>query len=139
MIQGNNSGLNHTGNQKHAWDFRRRCGTPVLAARGGTVSKVVHSNDGNGSGAPNNMVEVDHDDGTTGRYLHVQKNSAKVKKGDAVKQGSELAKVGNVGNSLTGHVHFVVERGGKSIEVSFADVTEDDGVPRAFKTYKSGN
>jgi hypothetical protein len=43
VIQGNNSAFNH--NQAHltqgfAWDFRRPCGTPVLAALAGTVART---------------------------------------------------------------------------------------------------
>jgi murein DD-endopeptidase MepM/ murein hydrolase activator NlpD len=139
VIQGNNSSHNHEGREQHAWDFRRRCGTPVLAARGGTVGNVVDTNDGNGSNKPNNLIEVDHGDGTVGRYLHIQKGSARLRRGNPVRQGEELAKAGNVGNSLTGHIHFVVERGGRSIPVTFQDVTEDKGIPRTFESYTSGN
>jgi Peptidase family M23 len=138
VIQGNNSSFNHEGKEKHAWDFRRRCGTPVLAARGGTVVSVIDRNDGNGSDKPNNEIKVDHGDGTSARYLHIQQNSARVRSG-TVRQGDELAKVGNVGNSLTGHVHFVVERGGSSIPVTFRDVADDKGIPRTFGGYASGN
>lgn len=139
VVQGNNSSLNHNGKQEHSWDFRRPCGTPVLAARAGKVSKVVDKNDGNGGDKPNNMIEVDQGDGTTGRYLHIEKGSAAVKVGDAVAQGAQLARVGNVGNSMTGHVHFVVERGGQSIAVTFVDVTDDKGIPRTFSSYTSKN
>jgi hypothetical protein len=136
VIQGNDSGLNHNGDEKHAWDFRRRCGSPVLAARGGTIrANPVDSNDGHGS---NNYIEIDHGDGTVGRYLHIQKGSI-VKRSGTVAQGDVLAKAGNVGNSLTGHIHFVVERSKKSIPVSFADVTDDRGIPRTFGSYTSGN
>lgn len=139
VIQGNNSGHNHNGNAQHSWDFRRRCGTPVLAARDGTiVPNPVDTNDGNGSGKPNNFIAVDHGDGTVARYLHIQKGSI-VRRSGAVRQGDELAKVGNVGNSLTGHIHFVVEQGSRSIPVTFQDVTDDKGIPRTFSSYKSGN
>ncbi|MGE3163320.1 MAG: peptidoglycan DD-metalloendopeptidase family protein [Planctomycetota bacterium] len=136
VVQGNNSSLNHNGDEQHSWDFRLACGTPVLAARAGTVSKVVDKNDGHDD---NNMVEIAHGDGTTGRYLHIERGSATVKNGDAVVQGQQIAKVGNVGNSLTGHIHFVVERANKSIPVTFQDVDDDSGIPRTFGSYESGN
>jgi hypothetical protein len=139
VIQGNNSSFNHEGDEQHAWDFRRQCGTPVLAARDGTVRAVTDSHTGHGSGKPNNFVEVTHSDGTVGRYLHIEQNSAAVRVGDSVRQGDPLAKVGNVGNSLTGHIHFVVESGGRSIPVTFRDVEEDSGIPRTFESYTSGN
>ncbi|MBN1203802.1 MAG: M23 family metallopeptidase [Myxococcaceae bacterium] len=139
VVQGNNSSFNHEGREQHSWDFRRRCGTPVLAAREGTVRAVTDSNSGHGSGKPNNFVEVTHSDGTVGRYLHIAQDSATVTVGDRVRQGDRLASVGNVGNSLTGHIHFVVESGGRSIPITFRDVEEDSGIPRTFESYTSGN
>jgi len=136
VVQGNNSSFNHEGREEFAWDFRRSCGTPVLAARAGRVRNVVDTNDGHGN---NNQIEVDHGDGTIGRYLHIKHGSASVSNGDPVTQGAQLAEVGSVGNSLTGHIHFVVERGSTSIPVSFSDVRDDKGIPRTFSSYESGN
>lgn len=136
VIQGNLSSFNH---DDHAWDFVRECGTPVLAARAGTVTDVEDSHDGNGGSSPNNAIEIRHSDGTVGRYLHIQQGSARVSPGDAVTQAEPIANVGNVGNSLTGHVHFVVESGGNSLPVSFNDVEDDAGIPRTFSSYTSGN
>ena len=139
VIQGNNSHFNHTGAEKFAWDFRRRCGTPVLAARAGTVSFVDDSHSGQGSNSPNNKIVITHADGTQAQYLHFQQHSAKVKVSSKVSQGDTIALVGSVGNSLTGHIHFEVDKGGQSIPESFSDVTDDSGIPRAFKSYDSGN
>jgi hypothetical protein len=140
VIQGNNSAFNH--NQAHltqgfAWDFRRPCGTPVLAALAGTVVSVIDTNDG--IGGPNNEVEVEHADGSIASYLHIQKGSAQVAVGAAVAQGAPLASVGSVGNSLTGHIHFQVRAAGATIPLKFADVTRHDGIPRGFRFYTSGN
>jgi hypothetical protein len=143
VIQGNNSGGNHSGTQQFSWDFRRTCGSPVLAARAGTIvpdpAKTRDNFTGNGSGKPNNFITIDHGDGTFGRYLHIQQGSI-VRRSGAVRQGDVLAKVGNVGNSLTGHIHFVVEdSSGKSLAVKFDDVRDDKGIPRTFHSYTSGN
>lgn len=138
VIQGNNAGLNHNADhnaQDFAWDFRRECGTPVLAAQGGTVSDVEDSNDG--LGGDNNHLEVTHADGSVASYLHIRQDSAVVAVGDAVSQGDPLARVGCVGNSLTGHLHFHVRSGAATIAVIFDDV--DGGVPRSFSSYTSGN
>ncbi|MDQ7993417.1 MAG: M23 family metallopeptidase [Propionicimonas sp.] len=140
VIQGNNSSFNHThGNltQDFAYDFRRGCGTPVLAAAGGQVTSVIDSNDG--IGGPNNEVEVTHPDGSVASYLHVQKGSAAVAVGAYVNQGDQLAKAGSVGNSLTGHIHFHVRQGADTVPVKFSDVTRHAGVPRGFRFYTSGN
>lgn len=141
VIQGNNSGSNHSGKATYAWDFRRPCGTPILAARDGTIaSDPVVKNDEVG-GENNNEIDVDHGDGTVARYLHLQYQSTKLKKGAWVRAGDELAKVGSVGNSLTGHIHFVVDDTKKkeSKAITFQDVKEDGGIPRTFRSYKSGN
>jgi len=147
VIQGNNSSLNHQiktkadgtkSDQKYAWDFRRPCGTPILAARGGVIaSDPIKKNDG--IGGDNNEIDVDHGDGTIGVYMHFQQNSTKLKKGDKVNAGDELAKVGSVGNSLTGHIHFMVKEGGKTKAIKFQDVRDDGGIPRTFSSYTSGN
>ena len=139
VIQGNNSSFNHEGNEEHAWDFRRPCGTFVIAARAGTVSDVEDSFTGHGGGKPNNFIEIRHSDNTVARYLHIEQGSAEVAIGDPVGQGSHIANVGNVGNSLTGHIHFVVESSGSSIPISFSNVDRHDGIPRTFRSYTAGN
>lgn len=139
VIQGNRSGFNHEGAAEgFAWDFRRPCGTPVLAARSGSIAIApVDSHDG--IGGPNNVVQVAQGDGTVAFYMHIQKGSARVRTGDTVRQGQPLASVGCVGNSLTGHIHFTVRRGGVGVPVSFTDVRDDRGIPRTFSSYTSGN
>ena len=140
VIQGNNSRFNHTrGNlaQDFAWDFRRPCGTPVLAALAGTVTSVIDHNDG--IGGDNNEIEIRHADGSVASYLHILHNSAQVLVGAVVSQGDRLAAVGSVGHSLTGHIHFHVRNGASTIPVKFADVTRHDGIPRGFRFYTSGN
>lgn len=139
VIQGNNSSFNHEGGEEHAWDFRRPCGTFVIAARDGIVSDVEDSHTGHGGGKPNNFIEVRHSDNSVARYLHIEQGSAEFAVGATVTQGTRIASVGNVGNSLTGHIHFVVESGGTSIPISFRNVDGDDGIPRTFSSYKAGN
>lgn len=140
VIQGNDSGFNHRtsdNQQEFSWDFRRPCGTPVLASLPGVVSAVTDTNDG--LGGPNNLVSVTHADGTVASYLHVRRGSAAVAVGQAVTAGDQLAQVGCVGNSLTGHIHFMVKNGAATVAVRFADVSGDGGIPRAWSSYTSGN
>src|SRR5262249_24593870 len=58
VIQGNNSSWDHQAsdsNQKFAWDFRRACGTPVLASRPGVIAVVPDdTHDEMGSNKPGN-------------------------------------------------------------------------------------
>jgi hypothetical protein len=151
VIQGNSSGGNHSGATKqHAWDFRRRCSTFVLAARAGTILKVTENFDGVG-GDNNNEIQIKHykddkingvPDGTVAFYLHIEKLSVPPKfktVGAPVQQGDQIAKVGSVGNSLTGHIHFAVKNGTNTVPVSFTDVSDDKGIPRTFCSYTSGN
>jgi peptidase M23-like protein len=156
VIQGNNSSFNHNDDnpqkpQKFSWDFRRRCGTPVLAARDGVVLEVDDTHDEMGSDKPNNKIRIRHADDTVATYFHIEKGS--IPKGfrtlgAKVRQGNEIAKVGSVGNSLTGHIHFMVKKWdpktnkeGNTIAVSFIDedVKDDKGIPRTFSSYTSGN
>jgi murein DD-endopeptidase MepM/ murein hydrolase activator NlpD len=149
VIQGNNSSYNHNnGNsgQKFSWDLRRPCGSPVLAARAGTITTIpTDTNDG--MGGANNQVAIVHSDGTVAYYLHIEKGSvpARFKTGSAttVRVGEQIARVGSVGNSLTGHIHFMVKASSAAnaltMGVSFTDVSDDNGIPRTFSSYTSGN
>jgi len=119
---------------QHAWDFDLPEGTPVLAARGGTVGLVAGSwspdhcgglspmtNPGPGfvvnenMGNQANLVRIDHGDGTSALYLHLSEVSPaiqdKARTGGTVAQGEVLGLSGKTG--LTGcvpHLHFQVER-----------------------------
>ena len=152
VIQGNNSGLNHNNansNQKFSWDFRRPCGSPVLAARAGTIQTLpIDTNDG--MGGSNNQIAVVHSDLTVAYYLHIEKGSVPPRLKNlspgttvTVRAGEQIARVGSVGNSMTGHVHFMVRQTAASnaltIGVRFSDVSDDDGIPRTFSSYTSGN
>jgi len=147
VIQGNNTSLNHNDDpannsfQKYSWDFRRRCGTPVLAAHDGTITTLPDDSH-DGMGGPNNQIQVDQGGGTVAYYLHIEQGSVPAKLrviGAKVKAGDEIARVGSVGNSMTGHIHFMVKNGTKTVAVSFTDVTDDKGIPRTFHSYTSGN
>ena len=147
VIQGNNSSFNHNNanfGQKFSWDFRRECGTPVLAARAGKIA-VTPEDSHDGIGGPNNQIEVIHADNTVAFYLHIQQGSVPAKfrtVNTIVNQGDEIAKVGCVGNSLTGHIHFMVrpdKTTTATVGVSFTDVSDDNGIPRTFGSYTSGN
>lgn len=82
-------------------------GTPIVASRPG---KVVFSGTIQGFGR---TVTIDHGDGMKTRYSH---NSANlVKKGDVVRQGQPIAKVGRTGRATCTHVHFSVLINGKAI------------------------
>jgi hypothetical protein len=150
VIQGNNTGVDHNDShfgQKFSWDFVRRCGTPVLVSRGGKIAQFTDNFDGFGIGDPNNNQIVVQSGTAFEFYLHIQQGSVPAPfrtVGTPVKQGDEIAKVGCVGNSLTGHIHFMVRpvlssSSPKTVAVVFSDVSDDNGIPRTFSSYTSGN
>ncbi len=140
-IQSNRGVVSHRGYEEFAFDFKMPVGSDVCAAREGVVLTVDVSHDGNGLNAPNNRITIEHPDGTRGSYLHLQKDGSLVESGDHVKQGQKIARSGHVGRSMTPHLHFHVISvdKGQTIPISFADVPTDEGVPRMFHRYTSGN
>jgi murein DD-endopeptidase MepM/ murein hydrolase activator NlpD len=88
-------------------DFASKRGTPVIAVADGMVA---FSGWQSGYGR---LVEVRHMDGLKTRYAHNQKNL--VKKGEMVKKGQTIAKLGSTGRSTGPHVHFEVRKNGKAV------------------------
>ncbi|ARP97562.1 M23 family metallopeptidase [Bordetella genomosp. 13] len=89
-------------------DFSAPVGTPILAAAGGVVLEASYQP---GYG---NMVEIDHGDGLISRYAHA--SSLKVKQGDLVERGQEVARVGSTGRSTGAHLHFEVRLAGQPLD-----------------------
>jgi murein DD-endopeptidase MepM/ murein hydrolase activator NlpD len=145
----NHSGGTHSGAAAYAWDFCMPIGSPVTAARGGTVRAVRQDSKVGGWGPQfaddANYVVVDHGDGTSGLYMHLMFNGARVKPGDQVRVGQLIAYSGNTGWTSAPHLHFMVMQTeadnvySQSIPVLFQDVPSDGGLPLEDKTYTSGN
>lgn len=140
-VQGNRGVVSHRGWGRFAYDFRMPIGTEICAARAGKVVRVVVDHDGHGHKWPNNLVAIQHDDGTLAFYLHLKKGGNLVKTGDIVRQGQAIALSGDVGNSMMPHLHFhVTDAQRKStLPVTFSDLGKDLGLPRMFKSYRSGD
>lgn len=139
--QSNRGLVSHRGHEEYAFDFLMPEGSPVCAARGGTVVAIAVGNDGHGLNAPNNYVAIDHGDGSWGWYLHLQKGGSLVELRQRVVQGERIGRSGHVGRSLAPHLHFHVRETAsrRTLPVAFADVTEHAGVPRMGFRYASGN
>ncbi len=60
-----------------------------------------------------NVIILSHDEGYSTVYAHNSVNL--VKKGQYVKKGSVIAKVGRTGNATGPHLHFEVRLSGKPI------------------------
>jgi murein DD-endopeptidase MepM/ murein hydrolase activator NlpD len=111
LSQGPNGDFSHTGvKSRYARDIAMPVGTPIIAARAGTVVKIENAQSGRGSDPSGNFVRILHDDGTMGVYLHLMEGSVAVHEGQRVSVGTALARSGNTGNSTGPHLHFVVQR-----------------------------
>lgn len=89
-------------------DIRSPKGTPILAARDGTVLRTG-SYHGYGK-----TVTVDHGGGVLTSYSHCQE--ILVRKGDVIRQGQKIATVGRTGRTTGYHLHFRVIVNGKVID-----------------------
>lgn len=86
-------------------DYSVRLGAPIFATADGVVSYARRwSNFGN-------VVEISHGHGFVTRYAHVSK--ILVKKGQRVKRGDIIARVGSTGRSTAAHLHYEVLKDGK--------------------------
>lgn len=109
--QGANGKFSHfTPKGRYAVDVGMPVGTPIIAARAGTVVSINNNQSGAKPNPAGNYVRILHDDGTMTVYLHLQKGSVQVKPGDRVGVGAQLARSGNTGRSTGPHLHFVVQR-----------------------------
>jgi murein DD-endopeptidase MepM/ murein hydrolase activator NlpD len=99
----------HGGTQYYSVDFRMPSGTPVVASRNGQVVNIEMSFlEGDNVFGHENLIWVQHVDGTVARYYHLAHNSARVANGDEVNQGQVIALSDNTGNSTGPHLHFDV-------------------------------
>ncbi len=110
--QGHNGG-SHTGLGAWAWDFGLAEGHAVHAAAAGTVRRLrMDSTQGGCDRAyanDANYVVIDHGDGTSALYLHLQTNSSVLQVGDLVAAGDFIARVGLTGWVCGAHLHFQVQ------------------------------
>jgi hypothetical protein len=109
--QGNCSppGNGHRGVTKFGYDFLMPIGTPVYAARGGIVTQVEESHfDGQVAATGfDNLIVIQHDDGTTTLYGHLTHDGAAVSAGERVLQGALVGYSGNTGNTNNKpHLHL---------------------------------
>jgi hypothetical protein len=104
-------GPTHLNENFHSFDFEMPEGTPVLAARSGTV---IYVQDGftEGGLVPDlidraNLVSIGHSDGTIASYGHLREG-LEVLVGEAVSRGQLLGWSGSTGFSGRPHLHFHV-------------------------------
>ncbi|MEQ1512251.1 MAG: M23 family metallopeptidase [Lysobacteraceae bacterium] len=111
---------------RHAVDFAADIGTPVIAARAGTVMEVESDFDRAGLNAEQyagraNFVRIVHDDGTMALYAHLKPDGVLVRVGQRVRKAEVIGLSGNTGFTTGPHLHFVVQanRGMKLESIPF--------------------
>ena len=80
-------------------DFAAPTGTPIMATADGRVEKSAYTR------ANGYYVKIKHNDTYSTQYLHMQKNG-RVKKGQYVKQGDVIGRIGMTGNTSGPHVCY---------------------------------
>jgi murein DD-endopeptidase MepM/ murein hydrolase activator NlpD len=101
--------LSVAGNRFHGGvDLVAPSGSPVAAARGGTVTFVGWA------GAYGFAVYVDHEAGWQTRYAHLSRIDVRV--GDRVRQGAPVGAVGSTGASTGPHLHFEIRFDGRALD-----------------------
>jgi murein DD-endopeptidase MepM/ murein hydrolase activator NlpD len=96
-----------------AIDFNMPVGTPIYAAREGTIYSYKESSNTGGI-LPSynnkaNYIIIQHGDGSFGCYWHLKHNGVLTKSGKVVK-GQLIGYSGNTGFTLSPHLHFTVKR-----------------------------
>lgn len=135
LTQGENGPITHQGREAFTFDFAMPVGSPVLAARDGTVARVRDGFTEGGLDAKYvmraNDVVVLHTDGTFAIYTHLSKGIP-VREGQVVKQGDELARSGNTGLTAGPHLHFGVYERDVSASAISVPIRFGVGSPKGF-------
>ena len=109
-------GAGRTGHVHQGQDVMADCGTPLVAARGGTVIMSTYQ-----ALAGNYVVIQDPITGESNMYAHLRE-PAIVKRGQHVETGQPIGVVGDTGDASACHLHFEIwtspgwYRGGEPID-----------------------
>jgi urea transporter len=132
--QGPNGKHTHKGAWKNAWDFiiedRNQnsfsndglaledyyCyNAPIVSPADGTVVNIIDGIEDNDVGDVNmaqnwgNTIVIKHADYLFSQLSHLKQGSIKVKIGDFLKKGDQIANLGNSGRSPQPHIHFQLQ------------------------------
>jgi murein DD-endopeptidase MepM/ murein hydrolase activator NlpD len=105
IMQGYGGAVSHQGASHYALDFAMPIGTPVLAARSGVVVRI---DDNQFKKTTEHTVEIDHENGTTSFYVHLNKGSVTVRLDQRVIVGEVIGRSGSRARPRSPHLHFHV-------------------------------
>jgi murein DD-endopeptidase MepM/ murein hydrolase activator NlpD len=114
---GDGFGADRPGHVHQGQDLLAAQGTPIVAARGGTVTQFAYQAGGAGW-----YVVIDGaDENLDYAYMHMVEGSVLVKKGQSVSTGQPLGLVGQTGAASGPHLHFEIwqgpwQTGGRAID-----------------------
>jgi murein DD-endopeptidase MepM/ murein hydrolase activator NlpD len=91
-------------------DIAASCGRPIFASSSGTVEYAGWN------GTFGVFVRINHGNGLTTGYAHIQEGGILVQMGQPVAVGQQIARVGTTGRSTGCHLHFEVRQGGSSTD-----------------------
>ena len=134
--QGFHGGYSHGDEaNRYAIDLIVDEGTPVLAARDGTVVATMSGHARGGAdrslAGQANFVRVLHEDGSMALYAHLQEGGVSVRTGDRIHLGQVLGYAGSTGFSSGPHLHFAVQVNGgmRLVSVPFRMIGPDGYLP----------
>lgn len=109
-------------------------GQPILAPAAGKVVSVEDKYDDNplmqpskDNPAQGNNIVIDHGNGEFSMFAHLKRGSVKVKAGDKVEAGQQIAECGNSGNSPFPHLHYHLQ--------TTPNWFNGEGLPAAFHEF----
>jgi murein DD-endopeptidase MepM/ murein hydrolase activator NlpD len=104
-------------------DYAAPTGTPIWASAAG---RVVECSSRAGSG---NTVVIEHGNGLTTRYYHLQRFASGMRAGRHVRQKDLIGYVGSTGLATGPHLHFAVTRNGAFVDPTRLQAVREPAVP----------
>ncbi len=108
-------------------DFAAPTGTPIMATADGRVEKSSYSR------ANGYYIKIKHNNIYSTQYLHMQKNG-RVKKGQYVKQGDVIGRIGMSGNTSGPHVCYRFWKNNRQVDPFKQKLPPGKPVPSELKT-----
>jgi len=103
----------HKARMRNAIDFKLDVGTTIVAALDGIVEQVADEFEDNGRLertflGKSNYIIIEHHNNEFSLYVHLKKDSTKVKEGQLVRMNQQIGKVGLSCFTSYPHLHFEV-------------------------------